>query len=144
LATPKTKEEALRQMSRMWVAFVISIPLYVWAGEMKTGFTWLNFHNAGKTFVILAILSLIQFSWFRRKRYSSALALVRKQPENIDAVRRWMNSWIVLLCLAESVTVFGFFFRVGDKTLEQSLPFYAVGALLILWLWPRQVWPSAT
>jgi len=92
----------------------------------------------------LSDLSLIQFSWFRRKRYSSALALVREQPENIDAVRRWMNSWIVLLCLAESVTVFGFFFRVGDKTLEQSLPFYAVGALLILWLWPRQVWPSAT
>ena len=118
------------------------IPLYVYIGETIPGFSWLNFPNAGKTFVILEVIDLLSFLWVRRELYSPALEVIQSQPENIHAVRRWLSSWIILLCTANCEPLFGLAFRMGHKTLQQSLPFYVVGSLLILWLWPRQVWPS--
>ena len=104
-----------------------------------------NFHNAGKTFVVLAFLDLLLFFLpIRWKTYSPAFALVQEQPENVNAIRGWGgHTWIIFLCLAESEALFGLAFRMGDKTLAQSLPFYALGILLTLWLWPREFWPSA-
>jgi hypothetical protein len=142
LAAAKTKEEALQQMRLIWFAFVVSIALYVWIGETMPGFSWLTFRNAGKTFVILAVLNLLSFTWAFRKRYIPARAVLRSKPEDIRAVKRWTTYWLILLCNANSLILFGLAFRLGDKTLWQSLPFYVVGSLLILSLWPRQVWSS--
>ena len=142
MATPRTKEEALQQMRLMWFGFIVTIPLYIYMGETMTGFSWLNFSYAGKTFAVLSILDLYCFMWAWRKRYSPALGAIQREPENIHAVRRWMSSWTILICMAESETLFGFAFRKGDKTLQQSLPFYIVGLLLTLWLWPRHAWSS--
>jgi hypothetical protein len=142
LAAPRTKEEALQYMRFTWFAFIVSIVLYVWIGETMPGFSWLNFAKAGEIFVILGVFNLLSFLWARRKLYSPALEVIQSQPENVRAVRRWMSSWIVLLCIAQSETLFGLAFRMGDKTLQQSLPFYVVGSVLTLWLWPRQVWSS--
>ena len=136
---PRTKEEALRQMRFIWFSFIVSIPLYIWMGENMPGISWLTFPNAGTIVIILVVLNLLSFSWAWRKRYSPALEAVRNQPENIDVVRRWTNSWLIVLCNANAVTVFGLAFRMGGKTLLQSLAFYVTGALLVLWLWPRQV-----
>lgn len=142
MAAPKTREEALRQMRLVWFCFVISIPLYVYVGETMPGFLWLSFPNAGRTFVILAALNLFSFSWVLRKRYFPDAAVVRTEPETMRAVRRWMTSWTILICNANSVVLIGLAFRMGGKTLQQSLPFYVIGALLILSLWPRQIWSS--
>lgn len=129
-------------MRLLWLAFFVSIALYVWIGETMPGFSWLSFENAGKILFMLAVLDLLSFSWARRKLYSPALEVLQSQPENIRAVKRWMSTWTILLCNAQAVAVFGLAFRMGDKTLRQSLAFYVVGFLLTLWLWPRQVWSS--
>jgi len=126
-------------MRFMWFSFIISIPLYVFLGEAMPGLSWLSFPNAGKAFVILAVLNLLSFSWALRKRYSPALANLRSQPEKIQAVKRWTTYWIILLCSANSITVIGLAFRMGGKTLQQTLPFYVVGSVLTFSLWPRQV-----
>jgi len=129
-------------MRFIWFALLTSVLLYVYVGETLPGFKWLNFQNAGKIFVILAVLNLISFFSFRKRRYRAALALAKEQPESIHAVKGWMNYWIILLCIAESEAVFGVCFRMGNKTLQQTLPFYAVGFLLILSLWPRRPWST--
>jgi hypothetical protein len=90
----------------------------------------------------LAVFSLLSFLWARRKLYSPALEAMQSQPENNVAVRRWMFSWIISICIAECESLFGLAFRMGGKTLQQSAPFYAAGLLLTLWLWPRQFWSS--
>lgn len=140
MAAPSTKEEALRQMRAVWFCFLISIPLYVYFGEMMPVFSWLSFPNAGKIFVTLAVLDLLSFSWALRKRYSPAVRAVRGEPETMRNAKRWMASWTILICDASSLMLLGIAFRLGGKTLRQSLPFYLVGALLILSLWPRQIW----
>ncbi|MHB8412484.1 MAG: hypothetical protein ACYDDI_11145 [Candidatus Acidiferrales bacterium] len=142
MARPKTKEEALLQMRLMWFAILMSILLYIYVGEMSPGIKWLNFQNTGKIFVILAVLNLVSFLWFRKKRYRAARDLAKEQPENTHAVRSWMNSWIILLSIADSEAVFGVCFRMGNKTLQQTLPFYAIGLLLTLSLWPPQPWST--
>ncbi len=113
MARPKTKEEALQQMRLMWFAILISILLYIYVGEMPPGIKWLNFQNAGKIFVILAVFNLISFLWFQKKRYRAAGNLAKEKPENIHAVRGWMNCWIILLSIADSEAVFGVCFRMG-------------------------------
>lgn len=139
---PRTKEEALRQMRFIWFSFIVSIPLYIWTGETIQGPSWLTFPNAGTVFIIIGVLNLLSLSWAWRKRYSPALEAIRSQPENIDVVRRWNNSWTIVICNADAMTVVGLAFRLGGKTLLQSLTFYVVGALSVLWLWPREVWSS--
>jgi len=129
-------------MRFLWFGYSVPIVLYIWIGETMPGLSWLNFPRAGATFVILGVLSLLDFSWSKTKRYSPALEVIQSQPEDIRTVRRWMNSWIVLICIAQSEALFGLAFRMGGKTLQQSLPFYVVGVLLTLWLWPRRVWSS--
>jgi hypothetical protein len=130
-------------MRLTWFTFVASFALIIWTGETTQGFSWLAVSSAGKTIVILAMFYTLSFLFIWRKRYIPALIAVRNQPEDMHAVRRWTSYWTILLCAANSGALFGFAFRVGGKTLQQSLPFYVTGFLLILWLWPRQVWSSS-
>jgi hypothetical protein len=127
-------------MRIMWLGMIIAIPLYIWIGENGPAISWLKFPKAGRTFAILAVLNLVSFSWALCTRYSPALRVFKAQPEDIRGLRRWMNMWIILLCNANSVTLLGLAFRMGGKTVQQTLPFYVVGSLLTLSLWPRQVW----
>ena len=143
MAAPRTKEDALQKMRFIWTAYIVTILLYVYMGETVPGYSWLNFSFAGKTFIVLSILDFCCFLWAWRKLYSPALDAIQKRPENIDAVRRWMTTWIILICIAECEALFALACRLGGKTLQQSLPFYLVGLLLTLWLWPREVWSSA-
>jgi hypothetical protein len=140
LATPRTKEEALQQIRIVWCAFILTIPLYIYAGHVFGTISWLSFPNAGKLFIILAVLNLWSYGWTWRSRYSPARSTFQDEPEDIDAVRRWNGSWVVLISVAQCQSLFGFALQMGGKTLEQSLPFYAAGAILTLWLWPRKVW----
>lgn len=130
-------------MRSMWFAFIVSIPLYIYVGSIVGWVSWLGFRSAGMIFIVLAALNLLAFSWALRKRYLPAKRAVERQPENADAVKRWMNSWTIVLCNANSLIVLGFAFWMGGKTLGQSLPFFVLGFLLILSLWPRQLWGSS-
>jgi hypothetical protein len=143
LAAPKTKEEVLGQMRGLWLAFLASVPLYLCVGEISKTIPWLNFPNAEATLATLAVLALFSFLWVLLKRYFPALQIVRSQPNDMHAVRRWQVFWVNLLAIANCQILFGFVFWMGGKTFTQSAPFFVVGSLLLLLLWPRQVWSSA-
>jgi len=130
-------------MRLVWFGFIVAIALYLWMGETMPGFSWLTFPNAGKTFVALAVFYLLSFAWARKKLYCPALALIQSQPDNTRAVRRWVLTWTILVSFAGAESILGWAFRMGGKTLKQSLPFYMVGSVLIVWLWPRPVWSAA-
>lgn len=137
MAHPKTKEEMLLQMRSIWIAFVMSIVLYVYIGETMPGFDWLHFKHAARVFVTLSILNFASFAWFRMKRHPAGVELAKARPHDVSAFRHWMTCWTVLMAMSESIAVFGLCFRMGGKTLQQTMPFYAVALLLVLSLWPR-------
>lgn len=131
-------------MRLIWFAFIVSVVLYIYMGEtMAADFSWLGFNNAEKIWGVWAMLDLFYFLWVWRKFYRPAVELIRKQPEDAHAVRRWMLGRIMLLASGEAEILLGVLFWMGDKTFTQSLPFFVIGSLMLLSLWPRQVWSSA-
>lgn len=139
MALPKTNEEALLQMRLIWFAFLMSIPLYIYAAAM-TNFTWLNFRNARTIFDVLGILDLLYFAWIRISWFPRAVEAAQKHSEDIRAVRRWMVVWTILVSIAESEALFGVCLQTGNEALKPALPFYVLASLLLLTLWPRQIW----
>lgn len=138
MAAPKTKEEALLQMRLTWFAFLMTIPLYIYAGTI-TGFVWLNFRHAGTIFDILGILDLLYFAWIRISWSPRALEAAQEHCEDMRAVRRWMVVWTILVSIAEAEAVFGICLQVSNTALKPALPFYVLASLLLLTLWPRQI-----
>jgi hypothetical protein len=131
-------------MRLMWFGFIVSVALYICIGEtMMANFSWLAFNDAGKILGVLSILDFSYFLWVWRKFYRPAVESIRKQPEDVHVVRRWVISWIMLVASGEGEILLGFVFWMGGKTLTQSLPFFVVGSLLLLSLWPRPVWSPA-
>lgn len=142
VAHPKTKEESLRQLRSIWLAYLATVPLYVYAVQLMSGPSWLHFRNAVEVFSILSAFDLISFVWFWQKRHSRAVETLRSNPEDVHAIRRWVASVTILLALAESHAVFGAILGLGGTTLEESSPFFIVTVILMLLLWPRKVWES--
>ncbi|MGB6874486.1 MAG: hypothetical protein WBD87_00495 [Candidatus Acidiferrales bacterium] len=139
MALPKTKEETLLHMRLIWFAFLMSIPLYIYAG-MLASFSWLNIRNSGIIFDVLGVLDLLYFGGIRISLYARAREAAQGHSDDIRAVRRWMVFWIVLLSSAEAEALFGVCLQVGNNTLRPALPFFVVAFLLLLTLWPRQIW----
>jgi hypothetical protein len=123
-----------------WLAFVVSILLYAYIGEAMPRLAWFSFANAASVYIVLSVFNLYYFFQVRKRLYSPALKALQDEPDNIQAVRRWMGGGIVLISIAQCEALFGLALREDGKTLEQTLPFYLVGFLLTLWLWPRKVW----
>jgi len=88
MAPPKTKEEALQQMRLIWLAFLVSVLLYLYIGYAMPPFPWLEFRHAQATISVLSVLDLVNFVWFRVKRFPSALQSAQAQPQDIHAIRR--------------------------------------------------------
>lgn len=140
-AQNKTKEEALRQMRLMWFAFLMTIPLYIY-GVAIGGLSWLHIRNAGTIFGVLGVLDLFYFAWIRMTRYSRALEAAQEHAEDMRTVRRWTVFWTVLVAIAESEALFGVCLQAAKDALRPAVPFYAVAFVLLLSLWPRQIWSS--
>jgi hypothetical protein len=139
MALPRTKEEALQQMRLTWLAFLMSIPLYIYAATIAN-FEWLHFRNAQTVFDVFGILDLLCFVRFRISRYPRMLGLAQQHPEDMHTVRRWTVVWTMLLSFAEAEAVFGVCSQIENNALKPALPFYALAFALLLSLWPRHIW----
>jgi hypothetical protein len=137
-----TKEQALRNMRVMWLAFLMSVVLYLYVG------TTLSLKPttpaASMTlFAAPAVLDFLFFVWFRFKRYAPALRNLESQPDDVRAIGRCMTYWIILLAFAEAQVLFGLACWLVNGRFMPCLPFFVLGSILLLSLWPRQVWSSA-
>jgi hypothetical protein len=141
MAVPTTKEQALHNMRVMWFAFIISVVLYLYVGATLSPKP--SPASAMTIFILPAALDLLWFLWFRLKRYVPALRNLQSQPDDAHAIRRWTAYWVVLLAMAEAEVLFGLACWMVNGRFTQCVPFFAVGSLLLLSLWPRQAWPSA-
>jgi hypothetical protein len=94
MAVPVTKEQALRNMRVMWFGFILSVVLYIYIGlTMKPSFSWMGFRNAETIFGVLSTFYFLGFLWAWWKVYRPAMRLVRNQPEDVHAVRRF-DGWL--------------------------------------------------
>jgi hypothetical protein len=136
-----TKEQALRSMRVMWFAFIVSVVLYLYIG---TTLSLKPTSTASMTlFAAPAALDFLSFLWFRFKRYVPALRELRSRLNDVGTIRRYMTYWIILVAMAEAEALFGLACWMVNGKFMPCLPFFVLGSLLLLWLWPRQVLSSA-
>lgn len=144
MKVPAAKEKALRDMRLTWFAFIMSVVLYIYAGSiMKPSLSWLGFNHVGTILGLLSILDFFYFLLLWVKLYRPASEQARSQPDDARAIRRLQVGWTILVAMAESEVLFGLVFWMGSKTFTQSLPFFVLGVLMLLSLWPRQFWSSS-
>jgi len=141
MAVRVTKEQTLRTMRVIWFAFIMSVVLYIYVCKMIRP----SSPSGAETtlFVVPAVLDLLSFLWIRFKRYAPALQSLQSQPEDVRAVAKWRVFLVALLAMAEAEILFGVVSWMLNGIFRQSLPFFVLGSLLLLSLWPRQFWSSS-
>ncbi|MFZ0332562.1 MAG: hypothetical protein WAN10_07760 [Candidatus Acidiferrales bacterium] len=141
MAIPVTKEQALRNMRVMWFAFIMSVVLYLYVGTTLSPKP--SPAPAMTIFILPAALDFLWYLWFRLKRYVPALRSLQSQPDDAGAIRRWTAYWVILLAMAEAEILFGLACWMVNGRFTPCIAFFALGSLLLLSLWPRQVWSSS-
>jgi predicted Abi (CAAX) family protease len=129
-------ESSLRQMRIIHVALLLSIPLYVFAGEYLGPSEPRDVKLAQLALGAMAAADL-GIAYFFRQRLRAAEEALRMRAEDAAALARWRVASMVSLVICESTAVLGFALRLLGATLWQATPFYAVALVLMLVWVPR-------
>lgn len=76
--------------------------------------------------------------YFHLKTIRPALAGLRTKPDDTYFLVRWRKGSVVSYAMALAIVFFGVRLRLLGGTRAVSLPFYCVGTLLMLFLFPRR------
>jgi hypothetical protein len=127
----------LRGLRIIWRALLFATVLYVWVTE--------RFHYRGKTinpglYTAICVLSIsLIVSIFRlRKRLVKQLQKWSNTMEP-SALRRAYAFQIMLMACSFAEIVYGVLVRFLGATLAQTLPFYILGFLLLLYFKPKEI-----
>ncbi len=88
---------------------------------------------------VMATVVVIIALGFRTKMLDVAIASLRRNPQDTQALFRWRQAHILIMVLLLSVAMFGFVLRFMGGSFWIALPFYSASVLLLLLWAPRQV-----
>ena len=132
---------ALRTVRVIQIAMLVSIGLYVVAGEMA-GARW----NAGTTviraisFASISVVGAILV--VRKTLVLESEAQLRERPDDPVILSRWKSGYLVTYALCEALALFGLVLRIMGFTIGQVWPYYAGSFVLLLLFWPRAPQPD--
>ena len=85
---------------------------------------------------LACVIALVAYQ-FRRKKLQPALAQLRKDPNDPEALKSWRFGTIVPSVFAESIGLFGFLFRIVGAGRRVSWPFFLASLVLLATWRPR-------
>jgi undecaprenyl pyrophosphate phosphatase UppP len=95
----------------------------------------------GKTFEIaIALLSLSCVNtvfYFNRKYVGKAEVLMRQTPGDDKALKRWRVGYMAIYAASFAVALYGLLLHFLGAPIQHVVPFFIVGAALIIWFRPR-------
>lgn len=94
----------------------------------------------GKIEIVIALLALGCLNsvfYFDRKYVRKAEALLTDRPADEGAIKRWRLGYIVIYAASLAVALYGLVLHFCGAPVAHIVPFFAVGALLIIWFRPR-------
>jgi hypothetical protein len=133
-----TFDSALKNMRILYLALLLEIPIFVYAGEVTGPAKPKNVTKAGLLLVALAVLN----AWSvlsSRRAVREASDTLWSHLDDVNAIRRWRVANTVSLCASLPLALYGWIFRVVGATLLQAAPFYVCGLLLLLISTPRRL-----
>jgi hypothetical protein len=122
----------------VYFILLVAMVLYVVVSE-KTQHQLIDMNRTFLTgiAVLAAILVGIAF-YVQAKTVRPALETLQAKPDDTDSLASWRSGSLVSYVLAEAIVLFGLCLRFLGGARILSLPFYGVGLLLMLFLFPRR------
>jgi 4-amino-4-deoxy-L-arabinose transferase-like glycosyltransferase len=131
-------DASLRLLRVIQIAFLVSVAFYVAIPE-KVGPH--EVRDVKQLQIVLGLLAgslVVTILFFRQRLLGPAEDVLRTQPEEGVALRRWRTANLATLVCAEAVVLYGMVLRFLGGTLPQAAPFYAAGVLLMFIFTPRR------
>ncbi len=138
--TPKSSfRVALKDVRILHAALLVTIPLYIYAGEVLSPRIPKDDTKIALSLVALAIFNTWSvLTTYRRKAQPARMAL-QSDTDDAKAVSRWKNANILLLASCEPLAVYGFALRVSGGTVVHAATFYVWALFLLLAFTPRRL-----
>jgi hypothetical protein len=129
---------SLHQMRIVHTVFVVAVLVQIYTSEWLAG----NGTGYSMTFlagiIIVAGFDVLMAYYFRRKKLFPALEKLRRDPNDIQALKQWWGATILVLVLTMSVALYGLALRVLGASRRVAWPFFLL-ALILMFLWRPQL-----
>jgi hypothetical protein len=134
---------AVRLVRQIQISLLVSMALYVVAGEMLSRAKHLAPASAlFHAFSVVSISFVGASVVVRRTLILPSEAVLQQRSDDKLALARWRTGNIVSYALCDALALFGFLLRMTGFTLANVWGFYLGGFLLLLLYSPRQPRPQ--
>ena len=130
---------ALRTLRTTHALFLVSIVLYALVGEgaMRHPANYRGGRTLLVAMAVVAVGTAGAASVLRGRIVAPAAAALHRDPRDAASLRRWQTGTLSALALTEVVALCGLALRGAGASLEQALPFYLAGMVLMMAWRPR-------
>jgi undecaprenyl pyrophosphate phosphatase UppP len=116
---------------------LLAIAIYFW---LSTRLPPSSRSQPSKTFeIVIALVSLACINstfFFKRKYVDKAEVLIEKTPDDVRVQKKWLTGYFAIYALSFAVTLYGMMLHFLGAPATHVVPFYVVGAALVLWFRP--------
>lgn len=131
-------DSSLKKARTLQAVLLLTIPLFVYAGEVMGRVKTKYVKEIGIVLVALAVFEIWSLSSWRRRRLRAALEALRSRPDDTKALIDWYGVNVASLAACEALAFYGWVLRVLGSTFLQAAPFYASALVLLLAFTPQR------
>ena len=119
-------------------AMLASIVLYVLVGQLVGPVTRALDPSVSYLFATLGVAIVGIIFVVRRTLVFRAAASLASQPEDTLSLNQWRTGYIATYALCEALALFGLILRFVGGNLQQAVPYYLGGFVLLFFFRPHQ------
>jgi hypothetical protein len=131
-------ESAIRIVRAIQIAMLLSVALFVLAGELVGSIPRLSnptlfYALSLATITIVGVILVV-----RRTLVLQSAAILAERPNDAATLNRWRAGHVMTYALSEAIAMFGLLLRIIGFSLSQVASFYIAGFILLLFFGPRR------
>jgi len=135
-------DQALKMLRAVQWALLGSMALYVVLGTVVHPIQRSIDPTLSYIFTTLAVPVIGIIFVVRRTLVFRAEGSLANEPNEVVSLSQWRTGYIVTYALCEALALFGLMQRFLGARVEQSVPYYLGGFVLLLFFRPRQPGPD--
>ena len=124
-------DRALRTLRLLQWSMLVSILLYIALGEFVRPATRAVAPSVSYLLTTMGVAIIGVIFVVRRTLVARPAISLATQPDDIVTLNHWRTGYIVTYALCEALTLFGLVQRFLGNSLQQSMPYYLAGFILL-------------
>jgi hypothetical protein len=133
-----TLDGTLRTLRTVYLVLLAAMLLYVTIAERAEH----QLINMNRTFLAglggIAAIGVVIALYVQAKMIRPALETLQAKPDDATSLGRWRSGSLASYVVAEGIVLFGLCLRFLGGTRAMALPFYGVGIVMMIFLFPRR------